>query len=82
MECRFSVEEVLHLSEAVEFFFGVGPEWKITNNFIAGEAVLDFMFSPSRERKFGWFFEPSYSYDFGKVHEQSLGVSVGLLIAT
>jgi divalent metal cation (Fe/Co/Zn/Cd) transporter len=32
------------------------------------------------DRKFGWFVEPSYSYSFNKEHEQSLGVSMGLLI--
>jgi hypothetical protein len=30
----------------------------------------------------GWFVEPSYSYSFGSEHEQLLGVSFGLLIAT
>jgi len=75
------------LSPSVEFEPGIGPAWihtvtggRVTNS-AAGEAVLDFMFWPSPERKFGWFLEPSYSYDFGKGHEQSLGVSLGLLIA-
>ena len=71
------------LSKTVEFMFGVGPEWVHTTgggDSIAGEAVLDFMFWPSPERKLGWYLEPSYGYDFGKGHEQSLGVSVGLLI--
>ena len=43
--------------------------------------VLDFMFWPWPERKFGWFFEPTYTYSFSKDHEKSLAVSVGLLIA-
>jgi hypothetical protein len=47
---------------------------------IAYEARADFMFWPTRNRKFGWFLEPSYSHDFGK-GLQSLGVSVGPLIA-
>jgi hypothetical protein len=47
---------------------------------VAGRA-LDFMFWPSPERTYGWFLEPSYSCSFSKEHEQSLGVSVGLLIA-
>ena len=75
------------LSNTVEFMLGVGPEWVhatgsgTSADSIAGEAVLDFMFWPSPERKLGWYLEPSYSYDFGKGHEQSLGLSVGLLIA-
>jgi hypothetical protein len=38
------------------------------------------MFWPSADRKLGWFLEPSYSNSFIGGHEQSLGVSVGLLI--
>jgi hypothetical protein len=70
------------LSEKVEFMIGVGPEWTFTRDGtkIAAEGVLDFMFWPTRDRKFGWFLEPSYSYYFSNGHEQSLGVSVGLLI--
>jgi hypothetical protein len=75
------------LSGKVEFMFGVGPEWVhsighgSTTNSVSGEAVLDFMFWPSSNHRFGWYLEPSYSYDFGRGHEQSLGMSVGLLIA-
>lgn len=75
------------LSKKVEFMFGVGPVWVhtraygITRNSVGGEAVLDFMFWPSRKRRFGWYLEPGYEYDFGRGHEQSVGVSGGLLIA-
>jgi hypothetical protein len=75
------------LSDNVEFMFGVGPEWVhttghgSTNNSVGGEVVLDFMFWPSSKHRFGWYLEPSYSYDFGRGHEQSLGLSAGLLIA-
>jgi len=75
------------LSDTVEFMFGAGPEWKHTIgaggivDSIAGEAVLDFMFWPQPERKLGWFLEPVYGYDLGRGHEQSLGVSAGLLMA-
>jgi hypothetical protein len=69
------------LSDKVEFMIGVGPEWKIDSKSVAAEAVLDFMFWPTPDRKFGWFLEPTYSYDFGSGHEKSLGASVGLLIA-
>jgi len=67
--------------------FGLGPEWVhttghgSTNNSVSGEVVLDFMVWPYSKRRFGWYLEPSYGYDFGRGHEQSLGISAGLLIA-
>jgi hypothetical protein len=71
------------LSETVEFMPGVGPEWIHTNgrNTVAGEAVLDFRIWPWPDRKFGWYVEPSYSYEFAKGHQQSLGVTAGILIS-
>ncbi len=75
------------LSRKAEFMVGLGPEWihksenRITTNSVAGEAVLDFMFWPSAKHKFGWYLEPGYEYDFGQGHEQSVGISGGLLIA-
>lgn len=75
------------LSRKAEFMAGIGPEWVhthqsgVTSNAIAGEAVLDFMFWPAKSHKFGWYFEPSYDYSFGHGHEQSVGVTGGLLIA-
>lgn len=74
-------------SKRVEFMAGIGPEWihtrsyGVTRNACAGEAVLDFMFWPSRKHKFGWYLEPGYDYSFGAGHEQSAGVSGGFLIA-
>jgi hypothetical protein len=75
------------LSKKAEFMLGVGPEWVhstkygITTNSISGEVVLDFMFWPSKKHRFGWYLEPGYEYNFGRGHEQSLGISGGLLIA-
>jgi len=75
------------LSRRAEFMAGIGPEWVptrqggVTSNAIAGEGVLDFMFWPAKRHKFGWYFEPSYDYSFGQGHEQSAGVTGGLLIA-
>jgi len=66
---------------------GVGPEWiharqnGVVANSVAGEFALDFMFWPSAKRRFGWYLEPSYDYDFGRGHEQSVGITGGLLIA-
>ncbi len=74
------------LSKTVEFMFGAGPEWAHTTaggrstNSIAGEGALDFMFWPWPKRKIGWYLEPSYGYSFAGGHEQSVSVSVGLLI--
>jgi hypothetical protein len=75
------------LSKKVEFMVGVGPEWVhltnhgITTNSVSGEGALDFMFWPSAKHRFGWYLEPGYEYNFGRGHEQGLGISGGLLIA-
>ncbi len=75
------------LSKKAEVMFGVGPEWVhirqygIVTNSVALEAALDFMFWPSGKHRFGWYLEPSYDYSFGRGHEQSLGITGGLLIA-
>ncbi|HEX3942582.1 MAG TPA: hypothetical protein VHW69_00705 [Rhizomicrobium sp.] len=75
------------LSRKVEFMFGFGPEWVhtrkygITTNSVAGEVALDFMFWPTARHRFGWYLEPDYDYNFGREHEQSFGISAGLLIA-
>jgi hypothetical protein len=61
---------------------GAGPKWGqhengVSNNSVAGEAVLDFMFWPARKHKLGWYFEAAFDYNFGRGHELSLGVSGG-----
>ena len=74
------------LSKKVEFMAGVGPEWihvnenHVATNAAGAEGALDFMFWPSPKRKFGWYLEPAYDYSFGAGHEQSIGISGGLLI--
>jgi len=75
------------LSKTAEFMAGVGPEWVHTSkggigtNSLGGEAAADFMFWPWPKRRFGWYLEPSYGYNFGRGHEQSMSVTAGLLIA-
>jgi hypothetical protein len=75
------------LSKKAEFMLGAGPEWVHTNkpgataNSISAEAALDFMFWPSARHKFGWYLEPGFELNFGRGHEQSFGMSGGLLIA-
>jgi hypothetical protein len=74
------------ISDRIEFMFGAGPEWVHTTgrgktrDSVAGEVALDFMFWQSPRKTLGWYLEPSYSYDFAGEHDQSLGVTVGILI--
>jgi hypothetical protein len=74
-------------SRNVEFMVGAGPEWIHTNesgavrNSTGAAVVLDFMFWPSGKHRFAWFLEPGYDHSFGPGHEQSVGISDGLLIA-
>jgi hypothetical protein len=74
------------LSRKTEFMFGIGPEWVHlrqngrTSNSIAGEMAGDFMFWPAGKHRFGWYLEPAYDYSFAGGHQQSIGMSAGLLI--
>jgi hypothetical protein len=74
------------LSRHAEFMLGVGPEWVHlkesgkTTDTIAGELAGDFMFWPTRKHRFGWFLEPAYDRSFARGHQQSIGMSGGLLI--
>ena len=74
------------ISEKFEFMIGVGPEWIHTNeygskmNSAGAELAPDLMFWPSKRHRFGWYLEPSYDYKFGPGHEQSVSLTVGLLI--
>jgi hypothetical protein len=75
------------LSCKAEIMAGIGPEWMhtrtsgVTTNAIAGEAVLDFMYWPSKPHRFGWYLEPGFDYSFAAGHEKSMGINGGLLIA-
>jgi hypothetical protein len=75
------------LSRKAEFMLGIGPQWTYlkqngkTGNSIAGEVAGDFMFWPTGKHRFGWFLEPAYDYSFAKGHQQSIGISGGLLIS-
>lgn len=74
------------ISRHAEFMFGIGPEWVRvqqngrTTNSLAGEVAGDFMFWPGKRHRFGWFLEPAYDYSFAAGHQQSIGMSAGLLI--
>jgi hypothetical protein len=75
------------LSQKVEFMIGAGPVWthssdhEATSNSVGGELALDFMFWPYKKHRIGWYVEPEYDYNFSKGHEQSIGISGGLLVA-
>jgi hypothetical protein len=74
------------LSDKVEMMLGFGPEWLYrtargeAGSSIGGVVLADFQLWPTPDRKIGWFIEPALGYDFGREHEQSLGVTVGVLI--
>jgi hypothetical protein len=74
------------ISPKSEFMLGVGPQWvhlsqngKVTNS-LSGEVAGDFMFWPTGKHRFGWYLEPAYDYSFAGGHQQSIGMSAGLLI--
>lgn len=75
------------ISPKAEFMLGIGPLWVYvrqngkTTNSIGGEVAGDFMFWPAHRHRFGWFLEPAYDYNFARGHQQSIGMSGGLLIA-
>jgi hypothetical protein len=73
------------INEHVEFMIGAGPQLSYATagggTQIASEFALEWMIWPTKDRKFGWFVEPTYSYAFNRGHEQSIGVTTGLTIA-
>jgi hypothetical protein len=85
-DTEFVFKKPYSLSDKIEIMPGIGPAWlyRTSNGQNASSfgavALLDLQIWPSPERTFGWFIEPSYTYDFGREREQSLGVTFGLLI--
>ena len=75
------------LSEKREFMIGVGPEWAhlrqngAATDSLAVEFACDLMFWPAKRHRFGWYLEPAYDHGVWHTHEQSIGMSAGLLIA-
>lgn len=74
------------LSRTVELMAGVGPSWSHTvdgghaEDSVAVEAALDVMVWPGRDRRLGWFVEPSFGRALSAGHDRSLSVSAGLLV--
>jgi hypothetical protein len=85
-ETELVFKKPFDVSDKVEVMPGIGPAWFYrtgqgeSSSSIGAVALVDFQIWPSAERKLGLFIEPSYSYDFGREHEQSLGVTAGILI--
>lgn len=75
------------ISPKFEFMLGAGPEWDHSNQFgiksnsVSAEVIGDFMFWPAKKHRFGWYLEPTYEYNFARGHEQSIGITGGLLIS-
>jgi hypothetical protein len=82
----FVFKKPFEFTPSVELEPGIGPVWIHTigagrmSDVIGAEAVADIMFWPTPDQKYGWFLEPNYTYSFASDHEQSFGVSAGLLI--
>jgi hypothetical protein len=72
------------LSDKVEFMIGAGPEWTYTTGGegakISAEVAAEFMIWPTKDRKFGWFIEPTFSYALTSDHQKSVGLGAGLTI--
>jgi hypothetical protein len=74
------------LSKKAEFMVGVGPQWahlkqnRKTTDAFSAELAGDFMFWPTGKHRLGWYLEPAYDYSFAGGHQQSIGMSAGLLI--
>jgi hypothetical protein len=66
------------LSKKVEFEPGIGPTWNGSGQ-VGAQVSFEFMIWTSEAREFGWFIDPSYSVSLAAGHQQSLGVSLGLL---
>jgi hypothetical protein len=86
LDTDFLFKKPWTLSPSAEFMLGIGPEWANlhqngrTSNTFALEIAGDFMFWPRHQHRFGWFLEPACDYSFAGGHEQSIGMSAGLLI--
>jgi hypothetical protein len=52
---------------------------KTANSFGSG-VTGDFMFWPTGKHRFGWSLEPAYAYSCTSGHQESIGMSAGLLI--
>jgi hypothetical protein len=68
------------LSKKVEFEPGIGPTFNGAGQ-VGAQVSFEFMIWTSEEREFGWFIDPSYSASLASGHQQSVGLTLGLLFA-
>jgi hypothetical protein len=68
------------LSKKVEFEPGIGPTFNGSGQ-VGAQVSFEFMIWTSEQREFGWFIDPSYSVSLASGHQQSVGLSLGLLFA-
>ena len=85
VEFELIFKKPFELSKSLEFLIGAGPVWvhhaeESPKDSIAGEAIVELVYWPWEDHKMGFFVEPSYSYNFGEGHEQTVGVTAGLHI--
>ncbi len=78
----FVFKKPFELSKSIELVIGAGPIWlrQLDTDSVAGQAIVEFKYFPWPERHVAFFVEPDYSYDFGKGHDQSVGVTLGLYV--
>ncbi len=78
----FLLKKPFDLNSQLELLISAGPVWihKSDANSVAAELSTEFVYAAWPKEHVGIFFEPSYSYDFGKGHEQSFGFTTGLHI--
>jgi hypothetical protein len=78
----FLLKMPFELTTRLEMLISAGPVWihKPDANSVAAEVTTEFVYAAWPKEHVGIFFEPSYTYDFGKGHEQSIGFTAGLHI--
>jgi hypothetical protein len=79
---NFLLKKPFELTDRLEFLISAGPLWlhKPGADSAAGEVTAEFVYAAWPKEHVGIFFEQSYTWDFGKGHEQSIGFTAGLHI--
>jgi hypothetical protein len=75
------IKKPYDISPQMEIMFGAGPKWTLSSegNSASVDIVTDLMYWPFKKR-IGFYFEPGYDYGLKNQHEQSLGISTGLIV--
>ena len=84
-EIELPLKKPFRLSDTIEVMPGLGPTWAHTtqpneqSSSWGAEAVIDLFFW--RNKRFGWFFEPSYGIALGNGSKKSVALTCGLFFA-